>query len=193
MSDRRTVHPFSVLDGTTSRRFAIASTGTIVYTGVPHPPVVSAAGSAGSCAFGPTHRRALWIRATKAPRVREVGNRDAISLLGRLSSGLLSILIAPQFPSLSSGLLSILIASQFPSSLIASQFPSSTSQFPSSRRVGVPRGGFQPGGQPFFSERQSSCPTRRLTAGQPGDGGVSRRHPGRSSFFLTVTDFGGGS
>jgi hypothetical protein len=29
----------------------------------------------------------------------EVGNRDAISLLGRLSSGLLSILIASQFPS----------------------------------------------------------------------------------------------
>jgi hypothetical protein len=28
-----------------------------------------------------------------------VGNRDAISLLGRLSSGLLSILIASQFPS----------------------------------------------------------------------------------------------
>ena len=30
---------------------------------------------------------------------RGVGNRDAISLLGRLSSGLLSILIASRFPS----------------------------------------------------------------------------------------------
>ena len=147
--------------------------------------------SRNSARVGPTHRRALWIRATKAPRVREVGNRDAISLLGRLSSGLLSILIAPQFPSLSSGLLSILIAPQFPSpapeqriAVNPNRGPVSVSQFPSSRRVGVPRGGFQPGGQPFFSERQSSCPTRRLTAGQPGDGGVSRRHAGRSFFFF---------
>jgi hypothetical protein len=50
MSDCRTLRPPSLLDGTTARRFAIAFTGTIVYTGVPYPPIMSAGGSAGSCA-----------------------------------------------------------------------------------------------------------------------------------------------
>src|SRR5271157_3637565 len=57
MSDRRTVHPPSVLDGTTSRRFAIASTGTIGMRAFPIRQSCRPLVQQDLARFGPTHRR----------------------------------------------------------------------------------------------------------------------------------------
>ena len=146
-----------------------------------------------------------------------VGNRDTISLLGRLTSGLLSILIASLFPSALDQLaeqVQVVRVVQVPAIIgFAGQRIEPDSLEGQAERGGAltelilmtvptdpkcdgPRGeGRGLTVRPRLAKPDSAGKvqsqvglTRRLTADQPGDGGVSRRHAGRSSFFLWVGD-----
>ena len=87
MSDCRTLRPPSLLDGTTARRFAIAFTGTIVYTGVPHPPIMSAGGSAGSCARRSDDTEAVSAKHQACPHLAVHVHPDSTLEMGATEMG----------------------------------------------------------------------------------------------------------